>query len=161
MIVSNDVNKFLNSIGNINNINDGSVRAGKIKKDGASASEKSENGGKDIKSFEEMLRSAYALKKPNGLNSSDSSNKTVQELTFSKHAKQRLAQRNIDIDGGLINKIDGALKKAAGKNIKNVLLISDDTAFIVNVDNNVVVTAMNVEEMRENIITKIDGTVII
>ena len=149
MMLSNDVNKFLNNIGSINNINGGAVRTGKIK-NGAC-----ENDVGDTKSFGEVLERTYALKKQNGLN------KTVQGITFSKHANQRLAQRNIEIDEGLINKIDSALKKAAGKNIKNVLLISDDTAFIVSVDNNVVVTVMNSDEMKENVVTKIDGTVII
>ena len=84
-----------------------------------------------------------------------------QELTFSKHAKQRLAQRNIDIDGGLIEKISGALKKASEKSIKNALVLSEESAFIISVDNSVVVTAMNSLEMRESVITNIDGTVIL
>ncbi|MCL2773716.1 MAG: flagellar protein [Oscillospiraceae bacterium] len=150
MIVSSDVNKFLNNVGNIKTRSPASEKSAN--------SEKPENGGKDSKSFGDVLRQTYALKNLSSLNEI---NKTVQGITFSKHAMQRLAQRDIKIDDGLISKIDGALKKAAGKNIKNVLLISDDTAFIVSVDNNVVVTAMNVEEMKENVITKIDGTVII
>ena len=84
-----------------------------------------------------------------------------QEITFSKHAKQRLAQRNIDIDPGLIEKISGAVKKASEKSIKNALVLSGESAFIVSVDNNVVVTAMNNQEMRESVITNIDGTVIL
>jgi len=84
-----------------------------------------------------------------------------QELTFSKHAKQRLAQRNIDIDSGLIEKISGAVKKASEKSIRNALVLSGESAFIVSVDNNVVVTAMNNQEMRESVITNIDGTVIL
>ena len=88
----------------------------------------------------------YALNKP--------------ELTVSKHARQRAEQRNIDIDEAL-EKIDGAVIKAAGKNLRNVLVLSDDAAFIVSVGNNVVVTAMSGEDMRENVITNIDGTVII
>lgn len=84
-----------------------------------------------------------------------------QELTFSKHAKQRLSQRNIDIDAGLIEKISGAVKKASEKSIKNALVLSGESAFIVSVDNNVVVTAMNNQEMRESVITNIDGTVIL
>ena len=84
------------------------------------------------------------------------------ELTVSKHARQRAEQRNIDIDNAL-DSIDGALIKAAGKNLKNVLVLSDDAAFIVSVGRhaNVVVTAMSGDDMRENVITNIDGTVII
>jgi flagellar operon protein len=82
------------------------------------------------------------------------------ELTVSKHARQRAEQRNIDIDEAL-DRINGAVIKAAGKNLKSVLILSAEAAFIVSVDNNVVVTAMNGEDMRENVITNIDGTVII
>jgi flagellar operon protein len=82
-------------------------------------------------------------------------------LTFSKHAKQRLAQRNIDIDDGLIEKINEAISKASEKSIRNALVLSEESAFIVSIDNNVVVTAMNSLEMRENVITNIDGTVIL
>ena len=88
----------------------------------------------------------YALNKP--------------ELTVSKHARQRAEQRNIDIDEALEG-INGAVIKAAGKNLKSVLVLSAEAAFIVSVDNNVVVTAMNGEDMRESVITNIDGTVII
>lgn len=88
----------------------------------------------------------YALNKP--------------ELTVSKHARQRAEQRNIDIDN-ILEKIDGAVMKAAGKNLKSVLVLSPEAAFIVSVGNNVVVTAMSGDDMRENVITNIDGTVII
>jgi flagellar operon protein len=115
----------------------------------------------EVKSFQEVLLETvklnktiasdlkvrqYALNKP--------------ELIISKHARQRAEQRNIDIDEAL-ESINGAVIKAAGKNLKNVLVLREEAAFIVSVDNNVVVTAMSGEDMRENVITNIDGTVII
>jgi len=118
------------------------------------------------RSFEELLRETAKANiliandvklRQYGLNAAAK----PQELTFSKHAKQRLAQRNIDIDFGLIEKISEAVKKASEKSIKNALVLSDESAFIVSIDNNVVVTAMNNQEMRESVITNIDGTVIL
>ena len=47
------------------------------------------------------------------------------------------------------------------KNIKNALIISDGAAFIVNTASNIVVTTMNNSEMRDSVITNIDGTVIL
>ena len=81
-------------------------------------------------------------------------------LTVSKHARQRAEQRDIDIDGAL-DKLSAAVAKAAGKNLKSVLVLSKEAAFIVSVNNNVVVTAMSGEDMRESVITNIDGTVIV
>jgi len=128
----NNVGRILNNTTELQNINRGEKKAA------AGAS------------FEELLRqyASKAAAKP-------------QELTFSKHAKQRLEQRNIEIDFGLIEKISGAVKKAAEKSIKNALVLSEESAFIVSVGSNVVVTAMNSAEMRENVITNIDGTVIL
>ena len=40
-------------------------------------------------------------------------------------------------------------------------MIGHDAAFIVNVTNNMVVTAMNGEEMKDNIFTNIDSAVIL
>ena len=85
----------------------------------------------------------------------------ARELTFSKHALQRLSQRNIDIAPELVAKIGDASKKAYDKNIKNALILTDGAAFIVNTQSNIVVTTMNNSEMRDNIITNIDGTVIL
>ena len=140
------VNKFSNNINNINNINQ--TNAAKIK---SSRNLNNIPGNNNI-SFQDILKQTAEANKVN---------KAEKKLSFSKHAQQRLTQRNIALDDELIDKINGALQKAAGKNIRNVLLLSDDTAFIVSVDNNVVVTAMNNDEMKENVITKIDGTVII
>jgi len=132
----------MNSINNVNQILSGKIDLQKTRQD-----DKKTAAGAP---FDELLRQ-YAAK----------ANTKPQELTFSKHAKQRLEQRNIEIDFGLIDKISGAVKKAAGKSIKNALVLSDESAFIVSVGSNVVVTAMNSAEMRESVITNIDGTVIL
>ena len=139
-------------------------------------SQKISNSGK---SFEEVLNQQRLKNEPSLQNPAADSPKTLsvndiqlrqyglnikpvyEEITFSKHAKQRLAQRNIDIDSGLIEKISGAVRKASEKSIRNALVLSGESAFIVSVDNNVVVTAMNNQEMRESVITNIDGTVIL
>ena len=85
----------------------------------------------------------------------------AQALTFSKHAQQRLTQRNITLEPELMAKIGDAAKKAYDKNIKNALILTEGTAFIVNTQSNIVVTTMNNSEMRDSIITNIDGTVIL
>ena len=51
-------------------------------------------------------------------------------------------------------------RKAGQKGIRDSLVIVDDLAFIVNVPNKTVVTAMDSRETEENVFTNINGAVI-
>ena len=53
------------------------------------------------------------------------------------------------------------MMKAKEKGINESLVIVDELAFIVNVPNNTVITAINQNEANENVFTNIDGAVII
>jgi len=122
------------------------------------------------KSFQDLLADSVRQAKPASKPATAAANLadlpirqyaiTKPGLTVSKHARLRAEQRNIDIDEAL-EKIGGAVTKAAGKNLKNVLVLSNDAAFIVSVASNVVVTAMSGDDMRDSVITNIDGTVIV
>ena len=50
--------------------------------------------------------------------------------------------------------------KAGAKGINESLVIVDSLAFIVNVPNQTVITAMDQTETNENVFTNIDGAVI-
>ena len=50
--------------------------------------------------------------------------------------------------------------EASEKGIKDSLILIDQLAFIVNVPNNTVVTAMDQTENKSNVFTNIDGAVI-
>lgn len=86
---------------------------------------------------------------------------TTQELKFSKHASQRLNDRNISLTEEQLQRLEDGAQKASNKGIKESLVLLDDLAFIVNTKNNTVVTAMNHSSDAENIYTNIDGAVII
>ena len=154
MAIDNNVNQIINNKITIQN----------FKHDDKKIDSQSKSQDTNAKSFAEILKETA---KANVLTANDLKlrqyglNIRPQELTFSKHAKQRLAQRDISIDFELIEKINAAVIKASEKSIKNALVLSEESAFIVSIDNNVVVTAMNSQEMRENVITNIDGTVIL
>lgn len=81
------------------------------------------------------------------------------ELRFSKHANHRLASRNINLTVDQLERLESGAKKAEEKGIKESLVMVDNLAFIVNIANNTVITAMNDEE--EKIFTNIDGAVIV
>lgn len=85
----------------------------------------------------------------------------VQELKFSKHATQRLDQRDIALSADQSQRLEAGVQKASEKGIKESLVIVDSLAFIVNVPNQTVVTAMDQTESMDNVFTNIDGAVII
>lgn len=81
-------------------------------------------------------------------------------LRFSKHAAGRLMERKIELTQGQIERLNNGTRKAEQKGIKDSLVIVDQLAFIVNVPNNTVITAMDSSEADANIFTNIDGAVI-
>lgn len=97
-------------------------------------------------SFEEILREKQAEK--------------VSELKFSKHASMRLEERNISLTEEQNARLESGVEKAGEKGITESLVMIDSLAFIVNVPNKTVVTAMDQTETQDNIFTNIDGAVI-
>lgn len=82
-------------------------------------------------------------------------------LKFSKHAMGRLADRNIALSDSQLERLENGTKKAGQKGIRDSLVIVDQLAFIVNVPNQTVVTAMDSTEADESVFTNINGAVII
>ncbi len=83
------------------------------------------------------------------------------ELRFSKHATMRLNDRNINLSQEQNERLESGVLKASEKGINESLVILDSLAFIVNVPNRTVVTAMDQSESKDNIFTNIDGAVIV
>ncbi|MBR6771681.1 MAG: flagellar protein [Lachnospiraceae bacterium] len=82
-------------------------------------------------------------------------------VRFSKHAANRLAERNIKLTDNQMERLRAGAMKAGAKGINDSLVLVDQLAFIVNVPNSTVVTAMEQTEADESIFTNIDGAVII
>ncbi len=80
-------------------------------------------------------------------------------LKFSKHANDRLASRNIDLSDEQLERLETGARKAQAKGINESLVMVDNIAFIVNIKNNTVVTAVN--DSEDKVFTNIDGAVII
>ena len=73
----------------------------------------------------------------------------------------RLVQRDITIDNFISDKINSIVDKEKLKGSKDILIMSDETAYIVNVPNKTMITVMSKEELKENIFTNIDAVAII
>ena len=82
-------------------------------------------------------------------------------LKFSNHAVDRMSQRGISFTPDQMTKIENAARKATEKGAKETLIFSDDSALIVSLKNNTVVTVMDKTSMKENVFTNIDSTVIL
>lgn len=85
----------------------------------------------------------------------------TQGVIFSKHANDRLASRNIDLDEEQLSRLNRGVMQAKEKQIQESLVMLDNLAFIVNIRNNTVITAMDQEKNDSNIFTNIDGAVIV
>ena len=83
----------------------------------------------------------------------------VDTIKFSNHAMKRLESRNIQLSPNELTKIQSAVDKAQSKGSKDSLVMMDRTAFIVNIPNRTVVTAVPVGEDNENVFTNIDSVV--
>lgn len=120
----------------------------------------------------EQIRDAYGIdtpKKTNKGTEADSFQSVLEKaasngtdgLRFSKHASERLAQRDINLSAEQTGRLSDGVKKAEEKDIKNSLVLMDSLAFIVNVPSQTVITALDSDESREKAFTNIDGAVIV
>lgn len=111
-----------------------------------SAPQEAEQGG----SFAAALQEKLAEKQQTG------------GVEFSKHAIQRLEERSIDLaEGNTLERLNKGVEIAADKGSNETLVLVDQNAFVVSVKNNKVITTLSNEDLRGNIFTNIDSTVII
>ena len=112
--------------------------------------------------FLTQQKSKTNIKTTEGLSFEEILQKTQQdgEVKFSKHAANRLNDRNIELTQEQLERLNDGTKKAGDKGIKESLVLIDELAFIVNTRSNTVITAFVQGETKENIFTNIDGAVI-
>ncbi len=84
----------------------------------------------------------------------------AEGVQFSKHAENRIKQRGINMSEDVMADLNLAVEKARAKGAKDTVIIGSEGAFIVNVPNNIVVTTISEQEMKNNIFTNIDSAVL-
>jgi len=82
-------------------------------------------------------------------------------LKFSKHATSRLSSRQIDLSDEQMTRLNTGIDKAMAKGIKESLVLMDNVALVVNVENRTVVTALDHLEATDHVFTNIDGAVVL
>jgi len=82
-----------------------------------------------------------------------------QDVRFSHHAQKRLETRDIQLSPENVSRLSGAIDKAEKRGGKSSLVLVDDLAFVVNVRERLVVTAMDANHRGEGVFTQIDSVV--
>lgn len=114
----------------------------------------------------EQIRNQYAASAANKKSTDAAASQTFasvfqdtsEQLKFSKHAAQRLQTRNIDMSKEQRERLQDATTQAREKGMRESLVMVDDLAFIVNVKNNTVITAVG--DTKQAVFTNIDGAII-
>ena len=90
----------------------------------------------------------------------DNSLKQLTKLKFSGHAIGRLADRGVQLTGEKAMRLENAIDVAEKKGSRDSLVLLDELAFVVSVKNRTVVTACDMQGMKEGVFTKIDSTIL-
>ncbi len=112
----------------------------------------------NVPSFKETLDSLGTLQGPA---KQGSAQVTARDgIKFSNHAIDRMRTRGITFSPEDISRLSEAVGKAAAKGSKDSLILMNDSALIVSVKNNTVVTVMDKMALKENVFTNIDSTIV-
>ncbi len=84
----------------------------------------------------------------------------TNRVELSAHAEKRLAQRGIQLSSSDMDRLTQAVDRAKTKGAKESLVLLNGLAFVVSVSNRTVITAIDMESMKENVVTNIDSAVI-
>jgi flagellar operon protein len=83
------------------------------------------------------------------------------QLKVSGHAQTRLQSRNINLSQDDWNRVMNGVNKAAAKGAKESLVMIDNTALVVSVKNRTVITAVDKDNLKDNVFTNIDSAVVV
>lgn len=83
------------------------------------------------------------------------------KLRFSAHALERMAQRGIKLSPQEMERVQRAVKTAAGKGSRSSLVLLDENAFVVSIANRTVITALQGDALKDQVVTEIDSAVIL
>lgn len=85
----------------------------------------------------------------------------AQEVKLSAHAEKRLEQRSIEFAPARAQQLADAVNKAAEKGSKESLIMMDKVALVVSITNRTVITAIDEDSLKDDVITNIDSAMIL
>jgi len=81
-------------------------------------------------------------------------------IHVSGHAEKRIGERKISLDADTKNLLNEAIDELSAKGAKDSLVITRDAAFILNVPSRTLITAMNLSEAKNRLVTQIDSVLL-
>ena len=87
--------------------------------------------------------------------------KLTPEIKISAHAQKRMAERGINLSPRDLAGIREAIGKAKTKGCRESLVVLDQVALVVSVENQTVITAVDARSLKENVFTNIDSAVFV
>ncbi|MCW8859270.1 MAG: flagellar protein [Deltaproteobacteria bacterium] len=81
-------------------------------------------------------------------------------VKFSKHATDRMQSRGINFSSNQMQRLVSAVSQVNAKGGRESLVMLDNTALVVSVKNETVVTVVDREQLKNNVFTNIDSAVI-
>ncbi len=83
------------------------------------------------------------------------------DVKLSKHARQRMQSRQIDLNPEDVGRISDAIDTLRGKGGKISLLLMGNTTFVTNVKNRTVITAVDRYGEADKVFTQIDSAAVV
>ncbi len=94
---------------------------------------------------------------------SDVLESTLQQqdgIKFSAHAMKRLEDRQIELSGSELQRLNEGVQKIEEKGGRNSVILIDDNAYVVSIANKTVVTTLGRDVSSGNVFTNIDSVLI-
>lgn len=84
-----------------------------------------------------------------------------EPLKFSAHAQERIRLRQISLSGQDVERLENAVNDVEKKGGRESLVLMDNSAFVINVRNRTVITALDQAGLKNNVFTNIDSAVVV
>ncbi len=84
----------------------------------------------------------------------------TEKLKFSRHASERMQSRGINFNNEEMDRLSNAVNLVNAKGSRESLVLLNDTALVVSVKNNTVVTVVDKNSLQGNVFTNIDSAII-
>jgi flagellar operon protein len=83
-----------------------------------------------------------------------------ESIKFSRHATERMQSRGIAFNPQQLQRLESAIEQINIKGGRESLVMLDDTALVVSVKNETVVTVVSKDQLKNNVFTNIDSAFI-